>query len=248
VAVRARHSVAGQHFLRSSALAAEIVRSSPVGPDDVVLDLGAGTGVLTAQLARIAREVVAVELDPALAARLRARFPTVRVLDDDVRSVELPREPFRVVANVPFDCSTELLRRLLDPGVPLLSADVIVQWELALKRASVWPATQVGVEWSAWHELLLVRRLPRCCFAPRPAVDAGLLRATRRAEPLVPAKDANAYRRFLRAGFRGGLRAVVPPRQLKRLADELGFARGARPRDLDARQWAAAFGSVRSVG
>jgi 23S rRNA (adenine-N6)-dimethyltransferase len=247
VAVRARRSVAGQHFLRSSKLAAEIVRASGLGPDDLVLDLGAGTGVLTAALARVARAVIAVELDHELAERLRSHFGRVRVLEADARSVELPRQPFRVVANLPFDCGTDVLRRLLDPRVPLVSADVIVQWELALKRTSVWPATQAAVEWGAWHELALVRRLPRCCFAPRPAVDAAVLRATRRTVPLVAPEHANDYRRFLRAGFRGGLRAVVPSRQLKRLADELGFARDARPRDLDARQWASVFGSVRSI-
>jgi 23S rRNA (adenine-N6)-dimethyltransferase len=247
VAVRARRS-AGQHFLRSSALAAEIVRASGVGPRDLVLDLGAGSGALTASLARVARKVVAVELDPRLAAQLRERFPRVEVVEADARLVELPRQPFRVVSNLPFDCGTELLRRLLDPQVPLLSADVIVQWEVAAKRTAVWPATRAGVEWGAWHELSLVRRLPRCCFAPPPAVDAALLRTVRRPEPLVPTERADDYRRFLGAGFRRGLRAVVPPRQLKRLADELGFARDARPRDLDARHWAALFCSVRRVG
>jgi 23S rRNA (adenine-N6)-dimethyltransferase len=245
VAVRARRSVAGQHFLRSSKLAAAIVRASGVGPDDLVLDLGAGSGVLTTALRRIAGEIIAVEFDPELAQGLRSRFPNVRVLEADARSVELPREPFRVVSNLPFDCGTDVLRRLLDPRVPLLSADVIVQWEVAVKRTAVWPSTQLSVEWSTWHELSLRRRLPRCCFAPPPAVDAAVLRAVRRTVPLVPMGRASEYRRFLAAGFRRGLRAVVPPRQLKRLAAELGFARDARPRDLDARQWAGVFRSVR---
>jgi 23S rRNA (adenine-N6)-dimethyltransferase len=243
VSVRARQPRArGQHFLRSSALARDIVRAAGVGPGDLVVDLGAGTGVLTSALARAGAQVVAVELDPALAAALRERFP--RVVEGDARRVPLPSEPFRVVANLPFEGATEILRRLLaEPN--LVAADVIVQWEVASKRAAVWPTTALGVIWSAWFELALVRRLPRDVFAPQPAVDAGVLRAVRRPEPLVSPEDARRYAQFVHAGFREGLRAAAPSLTLKRLARELGFAQRARPCDLDAAAWAAVYRAVR---
>jgi 23S rRNA (adenine-N6)-dimethyltransferase len=204
-----------------------------------VLDLGAGTGVLTRALTRAGARVIPVEFDPALVRGLRARFPNV--VEDDMLRVSLPRESFRVVANLPFDCTTAVLRRLLDPRVPLVSAEVIVQWEFAAKRAAVWPSTQLGVVWGAWHELAVVRRVPPSCFAPPPSVDCAVLRVTRREEPLVPIGKRRDYQRFVERGFRDGLRAVVPPRRLKLLAEKLGFPRTARPRDLDARQWAALY-------
>jgi 23S rRNA (adenine-N6)-dimethyltransferase len=170
---------------------------------------------------------------------LRPRFPCV--VERDALTVPLPRAPFRVVANLPFAIGTAILRRLLRPETALVSADVVVDWRLAQKRAAIWPSTRLGVEWSAWFGLELVRRLPRSCFAPPPSVDGAVLRASRRAEPLVAAHDAPAYRRFLDRGFRDGVRPLVPPRTLKRLADELGFARRAAPRDLDARQWACVY-------
>ena len=87
-----------QHFLRPP-FAAQLVRDAGIERDDLVVDLGAGTGRLTAELAHVARHVIAVELDPALARRLLGRWPNVSVVEGDATRFRLPREPFRVVAN-----------------------------------------------------------------------------------------------------------------------------------------------------
>jgi len=243
VSVRVRQPRArGQHFLRSSGLAADIVGAAGIRPGELVVDLGAGTGMLTSALAHAGARVVAVELDSALASRLRQRFPVV--VEGDARRVALPREPYRVVANLPFDGATEILRRVLDDR-GLVSADVILQWEVAAKRAAVWPSTALGIVWAASFDLALVRRLPRDAFAPPPAVAAGVLRAVRRPEPLVPVEQMRRYGQFVHGGFRHGLRAVAPPLTVKRLARDHGFAARARPCDLDAHAWAALFGAVR---
>lgn len=146
-----------------------------------------------------------------------------------------PREPFRVVANLPFAHGTEICRALLsDPLVPLLSADVILQWDAALKRARLWPSTMLGVHWGAWYELSIVRRLAPAAFAPTPSVAAAVLRATRRSEPLVPVHRAKAYEVFLQRAYRSGsLPACARP-----LGADLGIDARADPRDLDARSWA----------
>lgn len=232
---------ASQHFLRSSALAAELVRDAGIRPDDLVLDLGAGSGRLTAELARQARRVVAVELDSRWAETLRGRWPNVDLVAGDATRVALPAEPFRVVANVPFDRTTAILRHLLDdPGTPLLRADVVVEWGVALKRASPWPSTLNGVLWGAWYRFALVRRLPATAFDPTPSVDAGVLAIERRPEPLVDERTWRDYRAFVASGFRRGLRSVAPTHALRRL-DVAGKA----SRELDAHQWAELYRTVR---
>jgi 23S rRNA (adenine-N6)-dimethyltransferase len=242
VAVRPRSARgAGRHFLRSSKLAAELVRAARIQRGDLVLDLGAGTGALTAALARASGRIVAVEIDPRLAAGLRQRFARVEVVTGDALAVALPAEPFKVVASLPFDGATAILRRLLDPRLTLESADVVVQWGLACKRAAVWPTTQLSAYWGAWFELSVTRRLPRSVFAPPPAVDAGLLRIARRDEALVPVDRERTYQNFLALGYREGVRRVVPWRQLKQWEAELGLDRHADARDLDPGQWAELF-------
>jgi 23S rRNA (adenine-N6)-dimethyltransferase len=226
-----------QHFLRSGSLAADLVRDASVGTGDLVLDLGAGGGRITCELARVAERVIAVELDPALAARLRGRWANVDVIAGDAAGLRLPREPFRVVSNLPFSRTNDLLRLLLDdPRTPLLRADLVVEWGVALKRGLPWPSTLNGVVWGAFYEASVARRLPRNVFEPPPAVDAGVLVYRRRSRSLVPPGRGSDYRSFVAAGFRRGLRAVAPARAVRRVA-----GRAATARDLDAHQWAELF-------
>ena len=238
----------GRHFLRSRRLVEALVVDAGIGAGDLVLDLGAGTGMLTRELARRAGRVWAVELDAPLAAELGRRFggTNVRVVHADATRLRWPDQPFKVVANTPFDRSAAILRRLLDdPSVTLVGADLVVQWELAVKRTAVWPSTLVSACWGAWYRFELVRRLPPCAFAPEPSVAAGVLRIVRRDEPLIPQRDHLAFRSFVRRGFAAG-RPAVPSLLFKRLGRELGFAPSARARDLDPAQWAALYRAVRS--
>ncbi len=246
----------GQHFLRSSRLAADVVAQAEVARSDLIVEVGGGTGALTQALVRTGAAVLVIERDPALAARLRRRFDrcaSLTVVDDDAASYCWPREPFAVVANLPFVASGAILAGLLrDPLTPLRQADVIVQWEFASKHAAVWPATLRSSHWRAWYDVSLVRRLHRTAFSPPPSVDAAVLRLTRRPRPRVPPELGAAYWEFLasafaaRAPIRRGLKSSLSPLQLKRLAPALGFAIDAQPRDLDAEQWAQLFASARS--
>ena len=170
-----RRRAYGQNFLASQALAARLVRDAQVRPSDLVLEVGAGTGILTLELAKRARAVLAVELDPTLAAGLRRRFagrPNVTVIEGDALRLELPTKPFRVVANVPFNASTAMLRRLLHPRSPIVRADFVLQWEVARKRAGR-PRSALDASWAPWWRFRLGRRIAPSAFRPRPAVAAG---------------------------------------------------------------------------
>lgn len=231
-----------RHFLASAAVADAIVEDACVRAGELVLDLGAGRGMLTAQLARRGARVVAVELDPGSAVALRRRFRAVEVVEGDLLQQPLPNEPFRVVANLPFHLANEALRRLLDdPAVPLERADVIVEWGMAVKRAAVWPSTMRGVVWGARYRFSVSQHLSRLAFRPPPSVDAGVLTIVRRELPLVPTAERGDFAAFVRSGFGRGARTVASRSQLRRL----GITPTATARELDVHQWCALYRSVR---
>jgi 23S rRNA (adenine-N6)-dimethyltransferase len=240
----------GQHLLRSRRLAAEVVAAAGIARRDLVVEVGAGTGRLTAPLAEAAGSVVAVELDPSLAAGLRRRFartPVVTVVEGDALLVPFPAEPHRVAGNVPFHITTALLRRVLDDAAsPCTAADLIVQDGLARKRCALRPCTMLSLSWLPWWRLSIERLLPAGSFEPRPSVDAAILAARRRDPPLLPADAAPAYRLLLRRAFD---RADRPVRNMaglgaarwKRIARDRGLPYDARPRQLDVWDWVALF-------
>jgi len=202
------------------------VRDAGVAPGELVVEIGAGSGMLTKPLLAAGARVTAIEPDRVLAQRLRRACPAATVVERSWRQAEWPREAFRVVANVPFAEAADICRSLLgDPRVPLQSADLIVEWDFAAKRARLWPSTAQTVVWSAWYELTVVRRLPPRSFAPPPSVAAGILRARRRDVPLVDPARAGRYDTFIRRQFRHDPRA----------------------RELDPHGWAVRFQAGRNV-
>lgn len=182
---------AGAHFLIDRGLIDQLVRASGAGSGDLVFDLGAGYGALTRPLARSGARVIAIELDPALAERLRRRFsaePLVGVVEADLRTVPLPRQPFHVVASPPFALTTLLCRRLLgDRRIRLAGAELILEWGAAKWLASPRPQSREMARWAARYEMRLVRRVPAASFSPPPGSDAAYLRIRPR-QLALPAK------------------------------------------------------------
>ncbi|WP_277671479.1 ribosomal RNA small subunit methyltransferase A [Saccharomonospora viridis] len=179
-----RPNLSGVHFLVSKDVLDTLVRTCTPGPDDLVLDLGAGPGVVTAALARTHARVLAVERDPEFVRTLNSRFrhnDRVRVIQADIRTVALPRRDFLVVANPPYSLSTPLLRRLLGGRRPnLRSAALTVEWGFAKRVTTPVPASRELAWWASRFDIRLVRKVPADHFRPQPTVDSAVLAIRRR--------------------------------------------------------------------
>jgi len=155
--------------------AARIVADAAVLPGELVLDIGAGRGPLTAELVERGARVIAVELHPGRAEHLRQRFAgqPVTVVQADAVSLRLPRRPFRVVASPPYAITSPLLRLLLAPSSRLTAADLVLQRAAVRRYAGGWAAGPRcrAREW----RVRAGRPLPRRAFRPPPAVDSAVL-------------------------------------------------------------------------
>jgi 23S rRNA (adenine-N6)-dimethyltransferase len=157
--------------------AIRIVAEAAVRPGELVLDIGAGQGALTAPLVAAGARVIAVELDPGRAGQLRRRFAgdPVTVLAIDAADLRLPRRPFRVVANPPFAITGPLLRALLARDSAMVGADLVLQRAVAIRYGS----GQAPGRWQRRWYAEVGLRLPRTAFHPVPTVDAAVLRLRR---------------------------------------------------------------------
>jgi 23S rRNA (adenine-N6)-dimethyltransferase len=250
-----RRRVLSQNFLIDRRAIEGLVDGADVSDGDLVLDIGAGNGLITGALARSGARVIAIERDPALARRLRARFGTgsaVTVVEADVLSAPLPSEPFRVVANIPFGITTKILRRLLDEESRLTRADLIVQAEVARKRGTPGRGTLLNACWEPWFEFGTGGRIPAAAFRPRPRVDGAVLIVVRRDPPLLDPAERRQYTEFVTAAFEGArptvasaLAPALPRSAFAGLAAELGFGVTALPSQLDVTHWVALYRASR---
>jgi 23S rRNA (adenine-N6)-dimethyltransferase len=158
----------------------QLVSDAGVEPGQLVLDIGAGTGAITAALVTAGARVIAVELHPRRLDVLRRRFAgaPVTVVRADAADLRLPRRPFQVVASPPYNLTTPVLRRLLAPGSRMVAAHLVLQHAAAAR----WAAGQApgAGRWLAGYDVRLGRRLPRSAFDPPPAVPNTTLVIRRR--------------------------------------------------------------------
>ena len=176
----------GQHFLRDPNILGVIGRLAELGPDDVVLEIGPGEGVLTRYLAEHVARVHAVEIDRALEPALGGLPDNVDVVFGDALDVKLPQDATKLVANLPYNVATPVIVESLDglPNVRLWC--VMVQREVA-ERFFAEPKTkdygavsvlvQLGAERTGFHAV------SRTVFRPPPNVDSALVAFRRKELP-----------------------------------------------------------------
>ena len=105
-----------QNFIKHRSLVDELVAESGLSSSDLVVEIGPGKGIITVELAKTAREVIAIEKDPALAMWLTKKFENfsnLKIVEGDFLNYELPTEPYKIVSNIPFSITSEILNKIL---------------------------------------------------------------------------------------------------------------------------------------
>jgi 23S rRNA (adenine-N6)-dimethyltransferase len=234
----------GQNWLADHRFPAEMAEILRHAPPREVLELGAGNGAITRALVAAGFRVTALEIDPRCAARLRRTFAgQAAIVEADMLGFDFGARPHHIVANVPFSLTTPLLRRLVGQE-HWHTAVLVLQWEVARKRAGVGGTTMFTASWWPWYEFSLCGRVPAAAFVPPPSVDGGILLVRRRAVPLVRASERRPYQDLIRVAFTGSGRGLpgilhgrLPQRAIRDWIAAAAIGPRALPRDVPAGQW-----------
>ncbi len=247
-----RRGQLSQVFLCSPELARKLIGRSSIGKSDLVLEIGPGTGLLTSPLLRAAKRVIAIERDPDLHRALQQQFchyKNLRLVCADFLQFQLPQEPYKVLANIPFAIEGRVIRKLIDAPNPPEDCYLVMRKEVAERLAGITRDGQFSILHKPWFEFEIVHRFERSDFIPKPKVESVMLRFVKRTSPLLPKQERSRFRQFIIIGFGGGRRVrqnlsnIFSPHQLRTLSRELKFSPDAKPSDLSFSQWLSLYRS-----
>jgi 16S rRNA (adenine1518-N6/adenine1519-N6)-dimethyltransferase len=239
----------GQHFLRDRSVVTRIVDLLDPGPEDVVVEIGAGLGALTRELAARGARVVAVERDETLCRVLRAEMGQgVTIERADARELDLGAYArygrVLVAGNIPYNISSELVLLLVEQRAAFRVAVLMVQAEFAARLAAP-PGREQGalsVRCQQHLEVLRAFQVAPGCFHPPPRVRSTVVRLVPRPAPLAQVADDAAMERLVRDAFskrRKTLRNALGPRAgLDEALDRSGIDGRRRPETLSIAEFA----------
>ncbi|HEU5434397.1 MAG TPA: 16S rRNA (adenine(1518)-N(6)/adenine(1519)-N(6))-dimethyltransferase RsmA [Thermomicrobiales bacterium] len=245
----------GQHFLYERGVVQRMVKQAGVGPNDTVLEIGPGLGILTSELLRKAGRVVAVELDRQLAAHLRQEFagePRLTVIEGDALALPIddlipPGAEFVVVANLPYSVGSAVLRHLLEQPRRPRRLTVMLQREVAERLGAKPPDMSVlSVATQLFAEARIAFAVAPSVFIPPPTVDSAVAILDVRPEPLLSAAEQPRFFRIVNAGFRQKRKQVanslaaeldVPKAVVQAWLDGAGIDPIRRAQTLSVEDW-----------
>ena len=199
----------GQHLLVDRHALDTIVEAASLQPDDNALEVGAGTGVLTVELAQRARRVVAVEIDSAILPVLREttrHFQNVEIIPRDLLDVQpqvvFGDAPYKLVANLPYYITALTLRHFLEAANPPRAMIVMVQWEVAQRMAAApGDLSLLGLSVQFYGAPRILARVPASSFFPPPQVDSAIVRIDLYPQPLLTGPARDRFFGIAHAGF-----------------------------------------------
>ena len=254
-----------QHFLIDETMLRKVVSAAELAPQEVVIEVGPGLGVLTKELAARAGRVIAVEVDAKLAAILSetmGKFPNVAILNADVLALKpaeilarggagLQEEGYKVVANLPYYITSPVLRHFLEASTKPRRMVVMVQKEVGQDIvAKPGHSSLLSLSVRFYGQPAIVAYVPARSFYPSPRVDSAILRIDVPPQPPVDVADVGEFFGMVKAGFsapRKQLRnalsqgLAVSPGSATQLLEEAGIGPKRRAQTLSLEEWAKLY-------
>ncbi len=251
----------GQNFLKSNMIVEEIVNSSKVTKEDTVLEVGPGEGILTSKLLRVSKKVVAVEKDNRLIPVLKEKFKTeieskkLELIEADILELNMSKETFdirkgyKVVANIPYYITGQILRKFLEAEVLPESITLLVQKEVAERIvAKNKKETLLSLSVKIYGKPSYVKTVSKAFFAPQPKVDSAILHISDIKDPFSKegplGKKRKIFFEIIHAGFAHKRKQLFPnlsqkydKNELFKAFEDLKIPRKARAEDINLGVW-----------
>ena len=244
----------GQHFLTNRSILQRIVQLAHLNPEDTVVEIGPGKGTLTTALASAARRVIAIEIDRDLIPGLRATVPSnVEILEGDALKIDLPREPFHIVSNLPYNIATPLFKRFIEHRGRIGAVTVMIQKEVA-ERLAAKPRTKaygpLSVLIQYYANVTYGFTVPPGAFTPAPKVDSAVIRI----EWKPDAPDAMPFTDFVHEAFSSRRKTLannllsmfgsLGRDQIILRLEQAGIAINARPEELSVTEFLRVYNQI----
>ncbi|MCQ2546099.1 MAG: 16S rRNA (adenine(1518)-N(6)/adenine(1519)-N(6))-dimethyltransferase RsmA [Clostridia bacterium] len=254
----------GQNFITDRHVLEQIIEGAEIGEDDLVIEIGPGIGVLTAEAAETAAKVIAIEIDARLIPVLEetlSSFDNVEVINRDILKTDLKeiiseeREKgsfggaVRVIGNLPYYITTPIIMKLLEEGVPADSITVMMQKEVADRIRSgpggkVYGAISVAVQY--YCDVEKVASVPKEVFVPRPKVDSTVLTLKPLKEKKLQLADEKEFFSCVKAAFAQRRKTLLnslssaggmEKEDVRRVLETLGIDPGRRAETLSIEEF-----------
>ena len=248
----------GQHWLNDEYSLEAICEAAAVQASDTVLEIGPGLGSLTKILIAKAKHVVAVEFDENLAAALPMRIgaDNLEVINQDILSFDFSTMPagYKVIANIPYYLTSNLIRVMSETSNPPQSATILVQKEVA-QRVCAKPGNMslLSVTAQYYWQVELAEEVPAELFTPPPKVDSQILAMVLRPEPLLQDIEISQYFRLIKAGFSQRRKTLLNSLSsglhlnksaVEQACQQVGIDPGRRAQTLSLDEWYKLYGVI----
>ena len=198
----------GQNLLIDKQVIKKVIRTANLQPKDIVLEIGPGTGVLTQEIAKTAKKVIAVEKDPSMCQILKQAlgdFKNVEIVNKDILDFQFPiSKQYKTVANLPFYITAPVIRKFLESKNPPKEMILIIQKEVAQRICARPPKMNLlAVSVQFYSKPKIISYISKKSFYPMPKVDSAIIKITPCVNCAKPslAQNKDKFFRIVKAGF-----------------------------------------------
>ena len=247
-----RISSHSQNFLKDSSFVENLVQKTDINQNDTIIEIGPGKGIITSQLSKFSKQVIAIENDPHLAKTLIQNFENsnnVKIIEYDFLKWNLPNYPYKVFSNIPFNMTADIVNKLFsESNSPEIS--YLIMQDLAAKRfigSPIVKDSQISVLLQPFFKMGIVTDIDRHQYHPVPNVNTVLASFEKRIKPLIEEKNKQLYRDFVIYGYNqwrptvlDSFKDIFSYKQRKTILKKLNI-RDAKPTNLNINQWLSLF-------